>query len=154
MHQVWRGKGLEGACELQRRMHVLFHFINFELSRKVMYEPAGFWSHTPEGAPAAEEVEYETPEGVIGDDSPDEGDEEQSEDDVGPALCQDSASHEGGGVLSTGLQQWLRQGRDRPSSSNHLNVWQPRLTRSEAARVRTEMAVSAAELDRYLHRDD
>ena len=152
VHQVWRGKGLEGACELQRRIHV--HFINFELSRKIMYEPAGVWSHTPEGAPAAEEVEYETPEGVIGDDSPDEGDEEESEDDVGPARCQDSASHEGGGVLSTGLQEWLRQGKDRFSSSNHLNVWQPRLTRSEAARVCTEMALSAAELDRYLHRDD
>ena len=63
MYQVWRGKGLEGACELQRCIHVLFHFINFELSRKIMYEPAGVWSHTLEGAPAAEEVEYETPHG-------------------------------------------------------------------------------------------
>ena len=30
----------------------------------------------------------------------------------------------------------------------------PCLTYSEVARVRTEMVVSAAELDRYLHRDD
>ena len=62
-----------------------------------------------------------------------------------------------GEEVASVLQVWMcssRQGRDRPSSSNHLNVWQPRLTRSEAARVRTEMAVSAAELDRYLHRDD
>ena len=41
VHQVWRGKGLEGACELQHRVHVLFNFINFDLTRKVMYELAG-----------------------------------------------------------------------------------------------------------------
>ena len=60
-----------------------------------MYELARFWSHTPEGALAAEVVEYETPEGVFGNDSPDEGDSEESEDDVGLAPCQDSALIEG-----------------------------------------------------------
>ena len=84
-----------------------------------MYELAGFWSHTPEGALVAEEVEYETTEGVFGDNSPDKGDEEESEDDVGPAPCHDIALIEGGVVLSTGLQQWLCQGRDRASSSSN-----------------------------------
>ena len=131
VHQVWRGKGLEGACELHLRILVLFHFINFQLSRKIMYEPTGVWSHTPEGGPAAEEVECETLEGFIADDCPDEGGEAESEDDVGPTRCQDSASDEGGGLLSTSLREWLRQSKDRSSSSDHLNVWQPRLTRSE-----------------------
>ena len=53
----------------QRRLYVLFNFLNFELSRKVMYEPAGVWAHTPDTAPAAQPVEYVRPSGAIESDS-------------------------------------------------------------------------------------
>ena len=43
---------------------------------EVMYEPAGVWPHTPQGAPPAEHVEYEVPTGVLEDDSANEDDEE------------------------------------------------------------------------------
>ena len=42
----------------------------------------------------------------------------------------------------------------RASSSQRLHVWQPRLTRSEAPRMRNDMALSAADLDRFLHTDE
>lgn len=49
MQHVWRGKGTDGAFELQRRLHVLFHFLNFSLKRRVMYEPPGVWPILPPG---------------------------------------------------------------------------------------------------------
>lgn len=52
MQHVWRGKGIDGAFELQRRLHVLFHFVNFSLKRRVMYEPPGVWPILPPGAEA------------------------------------------------------------------------------------------------------
>ena len=38
-------KAWNGACKLQRRLYVLFNFLNFELCSKVMYEPTGRWAH-------------------------------------------------------------------------------------------------------------
>ena len=51
VQQVWRGKGMEGALELQRRIHVLMHLVNFHLKRRVMYEPVGVWPPLPSLAP-------------------------------------------------------------------------------------------------------
>jgi hypothetical protein len=49
MKETWRGKGKDGICELQRRLHVLFHFVNFSLKRRLMYEPPGAWPLIPPG---------------------------------------------------------------------------------------------------------
>ena len=46
---IWRGKGTEGACQLQRRMTVLLHFLNFSLKRRLLYEPPGAWPLLPPG---------------------------------------------------------------------------------------------------------
>ena len=159
VHQVWRGKGLEGACELQRRIHVLFNFVNFELSRKVMYELAGVWPHTPEGAPPAEHLEYEVPRGVLEDDSANEDDEEEDADVAHGSDCaaqndaSASTSEQSVPTLSSGLTEGVQQGRERSAPSNRVHVWQPRLTRSETARLRNDMALSASELHQFLHTD-
>ena len=47
MQQVWRGKGVDGAMELQRRLHVLFHLVNFALKRRILYEPVSVWPPLP-----------------------------------------------------------------------------------------------------------
>ena len=49
MHQVWRGKGEDGVFQLQRRLFVLFHFVNFHLKRRILYEPPGVWPLIPPG---------------------------------------------------------------------------------------------------------
>ena len=38
---MWHSKSLEGAHELQQRVHILFHFIKFDLTCKIVYEPTG-----------------------------------------------------------------------------------------------------------------
>ena len=124
-----------------------------------MYEPAGVWPHTPEGAPPAEHVEYEVPTGVLEDDSANEDDEEEDADVAHGSGCAAqndagaSTSEQSVPTLSTGLTEWLQQGRERSAPSDRLHVWQPRLTRYETARLRNDMALSASELHQFLHTD-
>ena len=161
MQQVWRGKGLDGACELQRRLCVLFKFLTFELCRKVMYEPAGVWARTAHTAPAAQPVEYVRPSGAIESDS----DSEDSN-----SFPENEASATGGdnGCMSCdqfpssvpiALQNWLHSGRTAPASASAsscppLAVWQPRMTRSNTACLQQEMQLSAVELEGFLHNDE
>ena len=68
-----------------------------------------------------------------------EDDEEEdcaAQDDASASTSEHSAP-----TLSTGLTQWLQQGRECSDPSNRLHVWRPRLTRSETARLRNDMKI-------------
>lgn len=67
MQHVWRGKGLDAGCELQRRLHVLMHFMNFSLKRRVLYEPAGVWPLLPPGSEVVRVAIYpDQPDAILG----------------------------------------------------------------------------------------
>lgn len=55
---VWQGKQLDGACELQRRVHVFMHFMNFSLKRRLLYEPPGVWPILPPGMDLPRVITY------------------------------------------------------------------------------------------------
>ena len=62
VQNVWRGRSIDGAFELQRRMHVFMHFMNFALKRRLCYEPPGVWPVLPVGVDSTRAVLYHNPD--------------------------------------------------------------------------------------------